>query len=113
MDEAENGQLAVEKAMPVGMTLFSWTSKCRLWMDSQQPEFFVRKVLKFPVIALTANAMKGFEAQCLEAGYSGYLSKPINIDQFMELMAQLLGGRKVKRDAGSDSTAGDFSGCST
>ena len=45
--------------------------------------------------------MKGFEAQCLEAGYSGYLSKPINIDQFMELMAQLLGGRKVKQDAGS------------
>jgi CheY-like chemotaxis protein len=56
---------------------------------------------KIPVIALTANAMKGFEAQCLEAGYSGYLSKPINIDQFMDLMAQLLGGRKAQKDGGS------------
>jgi HPt (histidine-containing phosphotransfer) domain-containing protein len=58
-----------------------------------------KKGLKIPIIALTANAMKGFEAQCIEAGYSGYLSKPINIDQFMELLAQLLGGRKVKKDA--------------
>jgi len=63
-------------------------------MDSQQG-------LKIPVIALTANAMKGFEAQCLEAGYTNYLSKPINIDQFMELMAQILGGRKVKWDLDS------------
>ncbi len=45
--------------------------------------------------------MKGFEAQCLEAGFTDYLSKPINIDQFMERMARLLGGRKVKSDLGS------------
>ena len=30
-----------------------------------------------------------------------YLSKPINIDQFMERMAQILGGRKVKKDLDS------------
>jgi signal transduction histidine kinase/CheY-like chemotaxis protein len=101
VDEAENGQVGVEKAAAGGYDV--------ILMDVQMPVmdgFTAAGILreqgfKIPVIALTANAMKGFEAQCLEAGYSGYLSKPINIDQFMELMAQLLGGRQVKGDVGS------------
>lgn len=101
VDEAENGQLAVEKAVADGFDV--------VLMDVQMPVMdgftavgILRKQgLETPVIALTANAMKGFEARCLEAGYSGYLSKPIDIDQLMEMMAQLLGGRKVKQDVGS------------
>jgi len=101
VDEAENGQVGVEKAASGEFDV--------ILMDIQMPvmDGFIavgilrEQGLKIPVIALTANAMKGFEAQCLDAGYSGYLSKPINIDQFMERMAQLLGGRKVKRDVGS------------
>ena len=101
VDEAENGQQGVEKAASHEYDV--------ILMDVQMPVMdgftavgiLRRQGFKIPIIALTANAMKGFEAQCLEAGYSGYLSKPINIDQFMEFMAQLLHGRKVKKDAGS------------
>ena len=54
-----------------------------------------QKGVKSAIIAMTANAMKGDEKDCLAAGYSGYLPKPIDIDQFMELMADLVGGDQV------------------
>jgi len=95
VDEAENGLEGVEKAqaraydailmdvnMPV-MDGFTATRKLR------------EQGLETIIIALTANAMAGFEQQCLDAGYSGYLSKPIELDRFMALMGEQLGGRQV------------------
>jgi signal transduction histidine kinase/DNA-binding NarL/FixJ family response regulator len=102
VDEAQNGQQGVEKIAAAEFDA--------VLMDVQMPVmdgFTAVKILRkqgldMPVIALTANAMKGFEDQCLAAGFTGYLSKPLDIDRFMERMARILGGRKV--DTGSDST---------
>ncbi|CAG0912198.1 unnamed protein product, partial [Cyprideis torosa] len=39
--------------------------------------------LTLPIVALTANAMKGFEQSCFDVGYSDFFSKPIDVDKFM------------------------------
>ncbi len=42
-----------------------------------------------PVIALTAHAMKEHKAQALDAGFTAYLSKPIQRDQMIEVLRQI------------------------
>ena len=43
-----------------------------------------------PVIAVTARAMKGDQAKCIEAGASDYIPKPIDLKKFVSKMAKWL-----------------------
>ena len=45
---------------------------------------------KIPIVAVTAQAMPGDKERCLKAGASGYVSKPINIDELETLIHQLM-----------------------
>jgi CheY-like chemotaxis protein len=96
VEEAENGQVAVDKA--------SRTAYDAILMDMSMPVmdgFTATKLLrgrglKLPIIALTAHAMKGFEQEILEAGCTGYVTKPIDIDVLLGTLAEKLGGRRVQ-----------------
>jgi two-component system cell cycle response regulator DivK len=44
-----------------------------------------------PVLAITAQAMKGDRARFIEAGFDGYLSKPVDIDMFLATVEQHCG----------------------
>lgn len=76
-------------------------------MDVQMPEMdgytAVGKIrergLTTPVVALTAHAMKGIEQKCLQAGFDGYLGKPIKIDDLLERVASYIGGKRVEKSA--------------
>ncbi len=43
-----------------------------------------------PIVALTANVMKGDREKTLEAGCSGYIQKPIDVDLLPSQLAALL-----------------------
>ena len=49
---------------------------------------------KIPIISVTAKAMLGDREQCLEAGASEYVSKPVNMKELLEKMAALIQGVK-------------------
>ncbi|MXV13931.1 response regulator [Hufsiella ginkgonis] len=58
-------------------------------MDGYQAMAEMRKmdrIADLPVIAVTAQAMTGDREKCLDAGASGYISKPVDIDQLLELL---------------------------
>jgi two-component system cell cycle response regulator DivK len=47
-----------------------------------------------PIIALTAFAMKGDRERLLAEGFDGYISKPINIKDISQVVAQYLSGQR-------------------
>jgi len=53
-----------------------------------------KEKIEVPIVALTAHAMKGIQTRCLEAGYSHYMTKPIDINALIKLLAGLLGGHQ-------------------
>ncbi len=70
-------------------------------LDIQLPEMNgieictkLRKIPNFkdiPIIAVTSFAMKGDKERILEAGFNHYISKPIKVQDFRELVKQYLG----------------------
>lgn len=47
-------------------------------------------IAELTIVALTANAMQGDREMILEAGCDGYISKPIDIDTFIDDLSQYL-----------------------
>lgn len=52
-------------------------------------------IKSIPIIAITANAMRGDRERSLSAGCDGYIEKPINIDTFSDQIDHYL-NMKVK-----------------
>lgn len=63
-------------------------------MDGYETTIAIREIerklgIHTPIIALTANALQGDREKCIQVGMSDYLSKPINAEQFYELVNKL------------------------
>lgn len=84
-----------------GLQLLSENEKIGLvLMDMMMPEIdgyeAIEKIKanevwkKIPVIAVTANAMPGDKERCLSAGADAYISKPVNVEQLLRLIQNLI-----------------------
>ena len=49
------------------------------------------RTARIPVLAVTAQAMKGDRERFIEAGFDGYLSKPVDIDELLTTVEQHCG----------------------
>ena len=72
--------ILMDLSLPV---LDGWSATARLKADPQ--------TAGIPVVALTAHAMQGDERRAREAGCDGYVTKPISLMPFKELLERLLG----------------------
>jgi signal transduction histidine kinase/CheY-like chemotaxis protein len=100
---ADNGQKAVDLLESNVFDL--------VLMDVQMPEMDGFEATEFvrqreastgghmPIIAMTAHAMKGDRERCLEAGMDDYISKPVDPQKLMSLLAKHngKGGRATGR----------------
>jgi signal transduction histidine kinase/CheY-like chemotaxis protein/HPt (histidine-containing phosphotransfer) domain-containing protein len=83
-EHAENGRLAVEK-LESGAKFDAVLMDCQMpIMDGYSATRYIRKLQgegalpKFPIVAMTANAMVGDREKCIAAGMDDYMSKPLN-----------------------------------
>lgn len=90
VEQAENGQVAVDMMQQTGFDLVLMDMQMPV-MDGYQATSKLRELgFELPIIALTANAMQGDEQKCLSAGCSGFLSKPIDMDKLVQTVAEAL-----------------------
>jgi two-component system cell cycle response regulator DivK len=95
--EAQDGMQAIQclQSGPVDLAL----------MDINMPEMDgytltarIRAMPQFaqlPIVAVTANVMRGDRERSLQAGCDGYIQKPIDIDMLSSQIERFLGARNT------------------
>ena len=95
VEQAENGQMALDMTLKGGFDVVLMDMQMPV-MDGYTATRTLRaRGIKIPIVALSANAMRGFETPMLEAGCDVFLTKPIDIDALVRTMAKLLGGTRL------------------
>lgn len=101
---ADNGKKAIKKLKNEKFDL--------VLMDVQMPEMDGYQATKkirqdlnlteLPIIAMTANAIKGHKEKALKIGMDDYITKPLDLDQFFNTLKKWLPVKKEKKNINKD-----------
>lgn len=94
VDEAENGLIALQKIRKNDYDVVLMDVQMPV-MDGMEASKSIRTKFSppksdIPIVALTANAIKGDDERCLEVGMNAYISKPFEPDQLYKVLMKVL-----------------------
>ncbi len=100
VEGAENGYIALEKLRTDDFDIILMDVQMPI-MDGYEATRNIRKTIKgpknkIPIIALTANAIKGDVDKCIAAGMNDYLSKPFQPEALYQIIAKHVKKKKIE-----------------
>jgi PAS domain S-box-containing protein len=101
---AANGREAVEIATASSFDLIFMDVQMPV-MDGLEATGRIREMeqakggQRTPIVAMTAHAMAGDRERCLAAGMDDYISKPLEKEPLLALLARISGGRRIAAPA--------------
>ena len=115
VEVVEHGGLALDRLARGGIDLVLMDCNMPV-MDGFQATSEIRRLeaagftgpgcpAHMPIIALTANAVRGDREECLAAGMDAYVSKPIDPEEMIERIDALLSAAPPRSDGGATSHA--------
>ncbi|MCG8317306.1 MAG: ATP-binding protein [Pseudomonadales bacterium] len=109
VDIAENGEEAINKIQQNQYDVIFMDCHMPI-MDGYQATHKIRNTLgydKLPIIALTANVIKGEKEKCLQAGMTDYIAKPFELEDLIQALKKhiphLMDNDKTYHEAFNDS----------
>ncbi|MCG8385053.1 MAG: ATP-binding protein [Cytophagales bacterium] len=107
VDQAENGYTALEKLKANEYDIILMDVQMPI-MDGYEATKIIRKTFPdpkkgVPIIALTANAIKGDNEKCIELGMNDYLPKPFQPDDLYKILTKFVAETSHPSDSPQES----------
>jgi CheY-like chemotaxis protein len=99
----EDGNQALQKVLTQQFDLIFMDMTMPHMNGYEATEAIRKEGITTPIIALTANAMKGDDKKCIEAGCDEYLAKPIDRRELLKMMTKYLPSKESALTGTTDS----------
>ena len=85
---AEDGRAAIQLALSREFDVILLDMQMPIMDGYQAARELRRRGITIPIVALTAHAMTGADRECLDAGCTSYLAKPISVDRLLDAIGR-------------------------